>query len=294
MKIKLACLGLGALLAATGSAQAGDFSFGAGLKDRDGIDMPAYGIGLRDRVEVPAPIPVPAPMPVPEGFTYYLRADLGWSFAADPSFSETGATYGTNVALPYSGLSNRSASSNDVFIGTIGAGAYFTPHIRGDLTLDFRSREDIDASATYADPGPPAPVTGLVTDRIKLDRVVGLANLYWDILPRGVVTPYIGAGIGIVYNDISRTHLTTEDDGGGPVTVKSGSGKETGVGLAAALMAGGSFSLSPAWAVDVSYRALYLEGGSVRAALNTGEVSTAKIDDVWEHQVRVGLRFNIW
>ena len=80
MKIKLACLGLGVLLAATAGAQAGDFS---------------YGAGLRDRVDVPAPIPVPAPMPVPEGFTYYLRADLGWSFAADPSFSESGATLGT-------------------------------------------------------------------------------------------------------------------------------------------------------------------------------------------------------
>ncbi len=91
MKIKLACLGLAALLAATGAAQAGDFSFGA---------------GLRDRVDVPAPIPVPAPMPVPEGFTYYLRGDLGWSFASVPSFSETGAAYGT-TPLTYSGLSNR-------------------------------------------------------------------------------------------------------------------------------------------------------------------------------------------
>ena len=89
MKIKLACLGLGALLAATAGAQAGDFS---------------YGAGLRDRVDVPAPIPVPAPMPVPEGFTYYLRADLGWSFAAAPSFSETGAALRHSPRCPYSGL----------------------------------------------------------------------------------------------------------------------------------------------------------------------------------------------
>ena len=39
---------------------------------------------MKDRVLIPAPIPdhgavaVPAGMRVPDGFTYYLRADLGW------------------------------------------------------------------------------------------------------------------------------------------------------------------------------------------------------------------------
>jgi opacity protein-like surface antigen len=288
MKIKLACLGLGALLAATGSAQAGDFSFGAGLKDRDGIDMPAYGIGLRDRVEVPAPIPVPAPMPVPEGFTYYLRADLGWSFAADPSFSETGAAYGA-TPLTYSGLSNRSVSGDDgALVGTIGAGAYLTPRFRGDLTLDFLAEQTVGATATYTDPG---PVNGLVSDNLKVSRVVGLVNAYWDLLPRGAITPYIGAGIGLVYNDIDRTHVTTDDT---PATLKTGSSKGTNVGLAAALMAGTSFSFNHEWAIDVSYRALYLEGGSVTTTLSSAEVSKVTIGDVWEHQVRVGLRFNIW
>jgi opacity protein-like surface antigen len=296
MKIKLAGLGLGALLAAAGPAQAGDFSFGAGLKVRDGSEMPmpAYGLGMRDRVEVPAPIPVPAPVPVPEGFTYYLRVDLGWSFEPNPSFSEAGAEYGTTLLLPYSGLDNRSVTADGVLGGTIGFGAYLTPRFRGDLTLDLRGEQEVVATATYADPGPPAAVDGLVTERLKVSRVIGLVNAYWDLMPRGRFTPYIGAGIGFVYNDISRTHETTEDDGGGPVSVKNGSGKKTNVGLAAALMAGASFSIDPTWAIDVNYRALYLDGGSVTTTLDTAEVSTASLGDVWEHQIRVGLRFNIW
>ncbi len=52
----------------------------------------ANGYGQRN---IPAPIPVPAPVPIPEGFTYYLRGDIGWGFAGDPSFSESGAVYGT-------------------------------------------------------------------------------------------------------------------------------------------------------------------------------------------------------
>ena len=178
-----------------------------------------------------------------------------------------------------------------MFIGTIGVGAYLTPHLRGDLTLDFRSHQDIDASATYALAG---PIAGAVSDRLNVNRVVGLVNLYWDILPRGAITPYVGAGIGFTYNDISRTHLTTEDAGGGPLSVKSGSGNETSVSLAAALMAGASFSLNHQWALDVSYRALYLEGGSVTTTLNTTEISKVTIGDVWEHQARVGLRLNLW
>ena len=46
--------------------------------------------GMKDRVLIPAPIPdygaiaVPGGVPVPEGFTYYLRADLGWGFCRQP------------------------------------------------------------------------------------------------------------------------------------------------------------------------------------------------------------------
>jgi len=278
MKIKLACLGLGTLLAATGAAQAGDFSFGA---------------GLRDRIEVPAPIPVPAPMPVPEGFTYYLRADLGWTFAREPSFSETGALYGA-TPLTYAGLLTPSVVADDGLGGTIGFGAYLTPHIRGDLTLDFRGEQTIDARATYLDPG---PINGVVTDTLKINRVIGLVNAYWDLLPRGSFTPYIGAGIGFTYNDIERAHLTTEDSGGGPVAVKAGSSQKQNVALAAALMAGASFSFNHAWAIDVNYRALFLDGASTTTTLTGSDptnTSRATLGDVWEHQVRVGLRFNIW
>ena len=290
MKIKRACLGLVALLAATGVAQAGDFSFGSGLKDRTEMPMPAYGLGMRDRVEVPAPIPVPAPSPVPEGFTYYLRADLGWSFEPDPSFSQTGVLYG-DLLSTYAGLPSHSVSTDGVLGGTIGFGAYFTPHLRGDLTLDFRGHQEINATATYTDAG---PVAGVVSDRLKVNRTIGLVNAYWDLLPRGMITPYIGAGVGFTYNDMQHSTVTTEDAGGGPLVISSGTAKKTNLALAAALMAGASFSINHQWAVDVNYRALFLDGGSVTTPLLPAGVATAHLGDVWEHQVRVGLRFNIW
>ena len=110
----------------------------------------ANGYGQRN---IPAPIPVPAPVPIPEGFTYYLRGDIGWGFAGDPSFSESGAQSGI-VPLSYGAFSGRGASADDVFLGRIGAGAYFTPHLRGDITLDFRGAQEVNAIATYTDAVP--------------------------------------------------------------------------------------------------------------------------------------------
>jgi opacity protein-like surface antigen len=114
------------------------------------------------------------------------------------------------------------------------------------------------------------------------------------MLPRGSFSPYLGAGIGFVYNDIERTHIAT-DDSGGAQPVNSGTSGDTNVGLAAALMAGVTIARHHGWALDINYRALYMDGGSVTTALTPlGGASTADIGHQWEHQVRVGVRANLW
>ena len=47
------------------------------------------------------------------------------------------------------------------------------------------------------------------------------------------------------------------------------------------------------WVLDVNYRAQYLAGGSAYVTA-AGLVSKGTEGDHWEHQVRVGLRWNIW
>ena len=44
-----------------------------------------------------------------------------------------------------------------------------------------------------------------VAELLKLSSAVGLVNGYFDMLPRGMFTPYVGAGIGFVYNQVSRS-----------------------------------------------------------------------------------------
>lgn len=242
---------------------------------------------------IPAPIPVPAPIPIQESFSHYLRADIGWGFAGDPSVSEGGAEYGP-TPLTYGDLTGRTSSSSDVFHGTIGAGTYWTSRFRTDVTLDFRGAQDIDATATYVDG---AVIEGVARERISMRGTVGLFNAYWDLMPRGSFSPYVGVGVGVVYNQISRTHNRSEDTGGGlnPVAGVDGtSGSDNNLGLAAALMAGVSFSWSHAWVLDIGYRALYMDGGEVSVALPGPLTSSVSIGSQWEHQLRVGLRANLW
>lgn len=301
MKPKILGAAFATLLAAgVSAAQAEEFHgtlrYGAGLKEF----VPAPRVAVPAPSYVPAPIPVPMGMPVPEGFTYYLRADLGWGFSGDTDYSETGRVFGgaplVSLTGPFtsSGLPGMGDGSSDgVFLGTVGMGMYFTPRLRGDITLDFRSKQDIDAEGTYAyQIAGPVAVTGIVRDQFKVSRVVTLANLYFDLMPRGSFSPYIGAGIGFVYNDATRTYTDTATGGGGNVV--TGSGSETNVALAGALMAGVTFAWSHAWAVDVGYRALYLGGIDVTAPLTSGQTSKATLDGAWEQQMRVGLRFNLW
>jgi len=92
-------------------------------------------------------------------------------------------------------------------------------------------------------------------------------NGYLELLPRGMFTPHVGAGIGFVYNQITRSYVNTEtlvDGSGTTLSTRSrlGAGKDNDVGLALARMAGFSFSLDNRWALDVGYRALFMDGMS--------------------------------
>jgi opacity protein-like surface antigen len=292
MNKKLACLACGALLAATAGAEAQTLGYGGGLKDH---------------VAVPAPIPVPAPVPIPEGFTYYLRADIGFGWVADvPGFTETGNLFGTApgsfaAAAPFTStgapFGPRSNNIDDVVTGTLGFGAYFSPRLRGDLTLDFRNDQNFESTSSYSYTSATAPggtVTGTVREQIKINSVVGLANLYLDILPRGAFSPYVGAGIGFVYNDMERQHVNTETPvPGAAAGTFTAVAKNKEAVLAAALMGGVTFAFDHRWAIDVNYRALFLDGGSV-SLVPSGQTSRIELEEHWEHQVRVGLRYNIW
>lgn len=287
----------------TAAAQGSDRSLGAL------VGQPSYA-GLKDLSEIPAPIPVPSARPIPEGFSYYLRIDGGYGMQGQgPSFSERGRTYGAGGTPPFTGtptfayngagFSGINNDTIDVGFGGVGFGAYFTPWLRADATLEFRTARGTDVTGTYsytsAAVGNPT-VNGTMRDHLRTTSTVALLNAYIDMLPRGRFSPYVGAGVGMAYHQIDRDYYARETAPGNTLEIMGshGVGRTT---FAAALMAGATFAIDHRWALDLNYRALYMQGGSVSittTGLASNQVSTATLGDSWEHQVRLGLRLNIW
>lgn len=250
-----------------------------------------YSPGIKDASEIPAPIPVPAAHPIAEGFTYYMRVDGGWSTAANkPAYSEVGNTFG---GLPFAGpgFSSVTSAIQDIGFGGFGFGAYFTPMLRGDVTMELRSarNSDVFGNYSYFNGG---NVNGSLQDTLSVQSTVGLVNGYIDLLPRGRFSPYIGGGVGLAYHQIHRTFIASE--AGAVTRTITGESNASRTGLAAAGMAGMTFAIDHRWALDVNYRALYMQGTSSSVTTTVNQVSKANLGDSWEHQVRIGLRFNIW
>jgi opacity protein-like surface antigen len=295
-------LGL-ALLAGAPAAEAADVNYRGSIKD-------ARGAG----------IPVPAPIPVMEHFRWYLRADLGLGIYSGGGGSETGLTFGAQDAAgvgapaPFGTSSSWFSEEFNTFAsGGVGVGMYLTPRIRGDVTMDVRTKSNLSGEGTYIYnqqaflPGPlPAPtgvqIRGTHVDKTEVRGTSGLINLYYDLTDRGGFTPYIGAGVGFVIRSLQRTTTTTEAlyDMTNPALpvfmntrVTNGQGKDHVVAPAASLTAGAAYALQSGMVLDFNYRYTYLGAVDAPSTIN-GSQSTIKINDTHEHALRAGVRVNVW
>lgn len=271
--------------------------------------------GLKD-ARGPIGVPVPAPVPIPEYKSgWYFRADIGIGILEEPDASERGLVYGledgaffralTGTTFGTDSFLNYSLHRNALFTAGLGLGYYFNSHIRGDLTVSYRGEAEIQGrgSYTYAEVDTLDALTGnnvfgTTSETIKLRGTVGLANVYYDFLSGSRFKPYIGAGIGFVWNEVSRSHRTDErsvDGGGNTVAQRSWSAADRThkvFNLAAAAMVGFSYRLFDQVSLDLNYRYLYLGGPEVTENIN-GVASTLSLSEMHEHQIRAGFRYDI-
>ena len=172
-----------------------------------------------------------------------------------------------DIAWSFSGDPELSQSGvsffNEDMDGTVafgaGLGYYFLDNIRGDITADYRADADVTG------------INSLTGARVQteLSSTVVLASLYYDIGGRDHITPYFGGGIGFTYND---------------------TGSDNNIDFAAAATAGVTIGLRDGLLFDAGYRFLYL-GEAETAA--TGAGAALSIDDIYAHELRVGLRYEI-
>ena len=298
-------MGLAVTVAAP-TAQAADWDRGGSIKDRGGV-------------------PIPAPIPVMETFKWYLRADIGGGIVDGgvPSMSQN--LYGLDRD-PLDGPAFGATSSwftgdFDTFaMGGVGVGAYFSPRLRGDITVDVRSKGDAHVDAAYSYMSDPAiyggnlvQVDGATREHTEVRSTVALANLYWDLVDRGSsrFVPYVGIGAGFAVRNIDRDHETIEagtdvTNPANPVLLgyRTFTGQGTGrqIAPAASATAGVAYNLSPGMVFDLSYRYTYIGEVDFNTRINfstpingqSSAESRLTIGDTHEHALRAGIRWNVW
>ena len=217
----------------------------------------------------------------------YLRGD----------FSAGSTEFGSITEPPaYTHSDARISSSR---FGGGGIGYYFSPSVRGDLTLD--GSNTASARGTVLD-----GVATLQGERqFGVRHLVGLANLYYDFDTRTRFTPYLGVGLGFAHNTASAgsVNIVGCDTGStGAPNCAATIGSSTKTNAAGALMAGFSAKLADRWSLDAGYRFLYLGDAQTGDIQITRAVPVAgapnstpsiTVHDMYDHQFRVGLRMDV-
>lgn len=330
MKVQIALVSLAAVLAVTAqSANAADFSVGSDGSVKDMYPAPAAA--------VPAPVPTQDYKP-----QWYLRLDAGIGTMNEPDISESGYQYGGLISGgAYTGnttggngfagtggpglqdLDPTQFSSDFSNLSTFGGGIgyYLGGGWRIDATLEKRSNDqaytgnttdwdsygfdgfgnyvtDVNGGGNAVD----TRTTLTVTDKTDVDGTVWLANVYYDMFTHRGFTPYVGAGVGFVWNQLDRTHTTSVEScdnettpgctGGTEIYSATATTEADTISLAAAAMVGFSYQISDITSIDVGYRFLYLAGTNFAMSIDGAE-SRVEIGDQQIHQVRAGLRFDV-
>lgn len=213
---------------------------------------------------------------IPEeiGTGWYLRGDIGYGFNDVGSISHNNVDFG-------------GVSAKDGFFGSVGFGYQFTDMVRADLTVDKINNFDLKGSASCS--AWSGACTGPTSERSTISAIAVMANAYADLGTWYGVTPYVGAGIGAAYVDVSD-HGSANATG---VTARTFGGYETWA-LAANVAAGASYTISEGLMVDLGYRFLWIDGGRSGGSTAGSQSGSVEVKDLTQHQVRAGLRYYLF
>jgi opacity protein-like surface antigen len=240
----------------------------------------------------------PEYVPVEVGSGWYLRGDVGYIFDA----SIDGVDY-----TAFDGVDDVSASFNSASIDTDfswggGFGYRFTDYFRADATVD-GFRANFNGSTASDTPCLDDPVfgTGCRSDNgSEVSAVSVMANGYVDLGTYVGFTPYVGGGLGMSYvswdslNDttycVDGAALCASDDAVGG----SSHGGENGWHFTYALMAGVAYDITRNFKLDLGYKYRSIDGGDMFGWDSTNEFGGGSNGNIETHEVRLGLRYELW
>lgn len=158
---------------------------------------------------------------------------------------------------------------NNRFGGSIGVGYHFNDILRGDVSIGLLAGDRFSAAS------------GIERYEAKYDAWYGMANAYLDLGTVSGFTPYIGAGAGLLHTRQGFSRSVNN------ATVFSYDENQTN--FAYALNAGINYQVADNVSLDFGYQ--YVD--SPRAEyLNSDTLAVERGIDF--HQVKVGLRYDLW
>jgi opacity protein-like surface antigen len=250
----------------------------------------------------PVYVEEPVTTPVEFGSGWYLRGDVGYS------------SHG-----PFDTSGTRSDDLDLTPVNASGAIGYtFSDYLRGEVEIGYLGSYSFDDShdsrcpgtSTFTPAGGGADVIGPASidceggDSGQNEMWNGLVNGYIDLGNYGGFKPYVGGGLGLVFNNYSGTRgernctdSTTTDASGTTVltcddaTTPSDSVDGNSIGFLWALAAGFGYQISESTTFDLGYR--YLSSPNSTQLVNLPD-GVDEEEGMSVHQFRVGLRYAIW
>lgn len=222
-----------------------------------------------------------------DGRVCYFRADTGYAWTGNDH--ARGQAAGAEVGR----IEDR--RFDDSWFGEIGVGCGWTrtsvtggsikdapvevvtgPGLRADVTVGYRGPRDFNGVPPIPPAAPVDPVHG------RVNSFTLMFNGYVDLGNFAGWMPYLGAGIGVAWNELENVHFTNG------VVVSIGSRREADI--AWALMAGVSRDLGSGLMLDVGYRYIDLGEIGIAGTNGAGASYSLRIEDLTSHEVRVGIR----
>ncbi len=151
------------------------------------------------------------------------------------------------------------------------------------------------------------------TEDVKYEQDLGLINVYYDFTNSTRFTPYVGAGLGVSFRQLSRTASETAEC---VDTVNSDLGVDATYAtpqcvnstdlpndytnnteqttnrwdIVAALSAGLAVEVTDSIIWDTGYRYVWQNGGLSLTTNTVSGTSTVEVKDIGQHQLRTGIR----
>ena len=241
-------------------------------------------------------------VPVEIGSGWYLRGDVGYVF--DKNIDGVDYTFTDPVSLLEESASFTSASIDTDFTWGGGFGYRFTDYFRADATVDgFRADFNGSTASDETCGGLPNDDTTCRSENSsEVSAVSVMANGYVDLGTYVGFTPYVGAGAGFSYlswDDLNDTTYCV--DGGVDVCVPPGAtvgstshAGENGWRFTYALMAGVAYDISKNFKLDVGYKYRSIDGGNMFGWDSSDEFGDGSHGNIDTHEVRLGLRYELW